>query len=406
MNELNLRKPILSALAFFIIASLLGLALRFAFVLEYPEWFMYRNVQHAHSHTALLGWLFAIYYLGIIHFFELDFERYKKLFYFLQVAVLGMLVSFPINGYSTISIIFSTAHIMLCFVFTYMIWKEKIARSRLSQLFLKTSLAFLCISTLGPLALGPLMSVGLKGTALYYGAIQFYLHFQFNGWFIFGGIAILLAIIEWKNIKLNEVKEMRFYKTLLIATILTFALAVTWSTPHWSIFLLNSIGVLVQLWALLLFIQLIRDLNIKEYIPKYTFLVFSVAMLAFFLKVFIQSIVVIPYFAEVSYMIRNFVIGFIHLLMLGCLSLFAFGFISIILRKSLSYIGTQIFIAGIVITELLLFGQGLMLWQELGFLSNYYLFISLGSAAIILGLIIIFFNLHKSTKPDNTYESF
>ncbi len=397
----SLKKPVLYSLLFFVLAALLGLSMRLAFVIEMPEWFMYKHVQHAHSHTAMLGWLFAGFYLGIVHFFGFEFKKFASLFWMLQGAVLGMLLTFPIMGYAALSLVFSTLHIILTYFFIYKIWKElkTCNRSNLAKLFLKASLIFLFLSTLGTWAIGPVVATGMKGSALYYGAIQFYLHFQFNGWFIFAALAIFFSLLDNVGIHINPIQGRRFFYLLVIATILTFALAISWSTPHIAIFLINSLGVLVQLFALFVFIKLIylQRSQIKKHLNSFTFNVLTISLVAFILKIIIQAVVVLPQMAEVSYTIRNFVIGFIHLLMLGCLSLFLFGIFNRVLPRRMSVSGTWIFIAGVIISEALLFIQGLMLWQEMGFMNHYYLFIAVGSGVMVVGIMVIVWTVGRGT---------
>lgn len=399
MKYKALKIPILASLLAFVIAAGLGLALRWAFVVDMPEWFNYRNIQHAHSHIALLGWLFGIFYLGIVHFLELNFNNYSRLYWLLQFSVVGMLITFPIIGYAPLSIFFSTAHIIFSYIFAYRIWNEGGVKMNKSYpvRFLKASLFYMVLSTIGTWALGPIMAMKLKGSALYYAAIQFYLHFQFNGWFVFAVIGILLLMCYQKGITFNSKKLYRFFIILTISTILTFALAITWSTPYLSIFLLNSIGVILQLIALVLFLHILRSKQreIKEAFSFYVYNILILSLLALILKIVVQAIVVIPYMAEISYTIRNFVIGFIHLLMLGCLSLFSFAFISTIVRRGLSSPGTWIFITGVVISEILLFAQGMMFWQGHGFMPSYYLILGLASALIFLGVLIITVKLWK-----------
>ncbi len=46
------------------------------------------------------------------------------------------------------------------------------------------------LSTLGVWSMAPLLANGLSGTEWYYWSIQFFLHFQFNGWFWFAALAL------------------------------------------------------------------------------------------------------------------------------------------------------------------------------------------------------------------------
>ena len=48
----------------FLIAALLGLVLRYAFIGEID--FNFRFLTHAHSHVAMLGWLYLLLYSFIV----------------------------------------------------------------------------------------------------------------------------------------------------------------------------------------------------------------------------------------------------------------------------------------------------------------------------------------------------
>ena len=391
MESTQLKYNVSLSLFFFCIAAALGLLMRAAFVVDLPEWIDYRNIRHTHSHVALLGWLFGIFFLAIIYIRNLDFSRYKTLYWLLQASVLGMLLTFPWLGYGSFSIFFLAIHIGLSYFFAFRLWRDlnKSKEKTLDILFLKSSLLFLVLSTLGTWALGPLSAMKMKGTAIYYAAIQFYLHFQFNGWFLFAMIGILLSLIRLHKIQLNIPTGQKFYRILVIATLCTYALSVTWSTPYFGIFMINSLGVILQLVALYLFIKLLNPhlTSIRQALPEKSLRFLTYALIALLIKTIIQTVVVIPAMAEVSYTIRNFVVGFIHLLMLGALSLFAISIISYKLKNSISPIGTWLFIIGFCLSETLLFGQGFMLWLNLGYLPSYHLALFVSSAIMFLGTV-------------------
>jgi len=402
MNQLHSDIPrfsIIVAIIFFAIAGVLGLYMRLAFVFDMPEWIQYRNIQHAHSHVALLGWLFAIYYIIIIKVFQLGWNNFAKLYWSIQGAVLGMLLTFPITGYAGLSIAFSTLHILLTYAFVY----QAARRLRVTQhgllptLFLRASLFLLVLSTVGTWALGPIISVGLKGSAWYYASIQFYLHFQFNGWLTFAVLAVLFCHMRSHHVSIRNRSGLLFFWTLIVGTIMTYALAITWSTPHSALFILNSLGVLIQLAAIVMFMGLIFKARsqMKEVFSSVGYTIVFLSFIAFFLKVALQSIVVIPAMAEISYTIRNLVIGFIHLLMLGGLTLFAFTMISDSLKISISTGGIRLFILGVITSELLLFGQGIMQWQGWGFLPYYYELVACASGIIVIGIVIILIRMWK-----------
>ena len=104
-------------------------------------------------------------------------------------------------------------------------------------------------------------------------------------------------------------------------------------------------------------------------------------------------VVLVPELAQMSHHIRNFVIGYIHLTMLGIITGFLFG--SALQSKILNSQNVvykraiQIFLIGFVATEILLFLQGFYLFFKLGMLPHYYLSLFIGSLPLALGLLMI-----------------
>ena len=147
------------------------------------------------------------------------------------------------------------------------------------------------LSTLGTWALGLIMNSPLKGSAWYYGAIQFFLHFQFNGWMIFGLLAVLIRMLDQWQISFNRSQMNRFYQLLVISCPLTFALAVTWSTPDTWIFWLNAIGLMLQFGALWYFVVIIRRVKvaIRSRIRTETYYLWILAAITLFLKILITG---------------------------------------------------------------------------------------------------------------------
>src|SRR5690606_8046537 len=88
-------------------------------------------------------------------------------------------------------------------------------------------------------------------------------------------------------------------------------------------------------------------------------------------KVLIQLVVVIPFIAVISYTIHNYVIAFIHLIMLGSIT---FTISALLLQKELlplnriAKAGWVVLALGFLLTEFILFGQGTLLWMGAGFI--------------------------------------
>lgn len=387
-----------SALLYFLVAAILGLLMRYARLGDLPEFLDYRHIRHAHSHVALLGWLYAGLFLFIVYLYKLTSPIYSKLFWISQLCVLVMLIGFPIQGYKFFSIAALTIFIFQSYYFILCVFKDvRNQPEDQSKVFLWTSLVFLFLSSLGTWALSIMMATSLKGSAWYYGAIQFYLHFQFNGWLVFAVIALLVKFLNSKGIDFQVKQLRRFYWWLLVSAFITFAIAVTWSTPLSVLFYINSLGVLIQLIALVYFLGLLRGVSdkIREAFDAKVYMLMYISLISFILKIVIQTCVVIPYVATISYTIRNFVVGFIHLLMLGCISLFLIALYQDISKAKYST-GLNIFILGLLLSEFMLFLQGLFLWASLGFLPLYYELLFIFSILMPVGLIMYIYKLKKT----------
>lgn len=399
ISDLRMSTAFFWSLLFFGVASLLGVALRLAFSFDFPDWFSFTNVRHAHSHLALLGWLFAAFILAIIRIWKLDWNEFRNLYIIMQVAVLGMAVTFPFMGYATASILFTTMHLLTAYAVVLKIWRNVRGANGLSSLLLKTAVVFFCLSTLGVWALGPMMVLA-KGSVLYYASVQWYLHFMFNGWMIFSLLAILFRWLDNHNCIYNRRRAKLFYFSLVTSTILTFALAVTWSTPVDIIFYINSFAVLLQLIAFVILARILTPLRgyFESKVDRFGRNLIYLSLLALILKVCIQAAVVLPTIAKVSYTIKNFVVGFIHLLMLACLTLFLLAFALQYFTRKISHTGTWVLIFGIVMTEFLLFYQGLMIWLGRGFLDHYYRLMSLGSVMLAGGIWWVAVYFYKQNR--------
>lgn len=395
------KKLVIVCLLNFLVAALMGLALRFSFIESIG--LNYRYLTHAHSHIAMLGWVYLMLYVFIIHYFVPEKKPiYNRLFWLTQFAVIGMMFSFPFQGYGVISITFSTLHIVCSYYFVYLIWKHHKTKSVVTTLLLRASLLFMLLSTVGVWCLGPAVGMLGKASAFYQIAIQFFLHFQFNGWFLIVVIAIFFHLLNVKNSKLFR----QFFWLLILSTILTFSLPVQWFAPHNALLWINGIGIILQVVTLYMFLKIIKP-KLETLIKKETKLLFYLlhfAILCFILKVLFQLLSILPEFSQVVYEHRNFVIGFIHLLMLGVISGFLFSFIlkqDLLSSSRTLYLGIFSFLLGFILTEILLLIQGFKFYFGSGMLSNYYMFLFLFSILLPLGILLLLLNIITHKKESD-----
>lgn len=390
----------------FLVAAVMGLLMRFSFLFPLKS-INYIYLLHAHSHVAMLGWVYLMIYVLVVHFFipkdKSQKQIYNQLFWITEFSVIGMMISFPIQGYALFSIVFSTLHILLSYVFCWLVWRDCSNNRICDKRLLQTAILFMLFSTFGVWCLGPTINMLGKHSSFYQIAIQFFLHFQFNGWFLFAVLALFLK--QFKN-KI-AVNEFRIFSTLLIiATLLTVAFPVSWYIKSSILNAINTVGVLLQLVSFVYFYRMLKpQINqFKTNLDATTKLVYSLGLWSLFLKIGIQLMLVIPDLAEVSHQIRNWVIGFIHLTTLGIITGFLLGIlIQNKLLPSHSYwfrIGIKSFFLGYVMTEILLFLQGIFFYRNKGLIFGYYESVFGASIFIIIGLILMITSILKTKKQE------
>jgi len=381
----------------------MGLFLRFVFV--FPVGINFRYLMHAHSHVAMLGWVYLMLFSFIVHYFiPKPSKAYSRLFWITEIAVVGMMLSFPFQGYAAISITFSTLHIFCSYYFFRLVWKDQAGNDLPERALLKTALLFMLLSTIGIWCLGPAVATMGNQSAFFNIAIQFFLHFQFNGWFLFAVLAIFFKLLSRLGHKIDLKKFKWFFRSLIFATILTMALPVSWYAFHPILLWINGLGILFQLAAAVFFVILLKPIW-PFFLPQISVLaklMLGFALICFALKIGMQTTSLFPEIAQLSAQIRNFVIGFIHLLMLGVITGFLFAFLLqnkfINPESKLVKWGIASFLTGFLSTELLLFIQGGMYYFGIGSIPHYYPGLFVFSAFLAVGILLIATSVFRNFK--------
>jgi hypothetical protein len=256
---------------------------------------------------------------------------------------------------------------------------------------LQSGLFYLVISSIGPFATGPLAAMGKAGTPLYYNAIYFYLHFQYNGFFSLVIFAVLAAILERKGLMMHG---KQFFMLSNFACILTFFLSVLWNRPHPIFYILGGIGAVLQIVAIWFLLKDFSRLQIsKSFIP----VVFKLAILALIIKVWLQLFSALPAVADMAFATRNFIVAYLHLVLLGFITFFSFGFI-LIKCKSLLFLKSRVpmvlFILTFIVTQILLVMQAIFSWWMIK-IPYFSFLIFISSIAFPVSLFLIFVRIFK-----------
>lgn len=298
-----------TACGFLVVTAALGSLLRWQMVSPVAG-LNYHYFLHAHSHVAFLGWVFnAFFALALLHFAEPgDLPAFRRLFIVAQLAVVGMLISYPLQGYGTASIAFSTLHMACSAVFAWKLWRRNRA-SAAAHGHLRTALAFMAVSGLGPLTLGPLAALGLRDSPAYLLAIYFYLHCQYNGWFMF----FLQALVFQDATGKSAADGRRALVWLGAGAVLTLALSALWLHPPAWVRAMAAAGGAAQLVGC---VYLVRGLRGRPWFAGAGRWLAGLALAGFLLKHALQAASAWPGLAALVNH-RFTVIAFLHLVFLG-----------------------------------------------------------------------------------------
>lgn len=400
---MNLHAHIRIALFYFLVVASLGCLLRLFVLVDIPA--TYRFLVHTHSHIALLGWVYVAL-TSLLYKLYLEKEKitklYNRIFWFTQITILGMLISFPFHGYAAFSILFSTLFLIASYFFAWLFLKKTSSESK--QLFsyklAKTSILFMVFSSIGPWALGAIMTT-LGSTSIWYKlAIYFYLHFQYNGWFIIGLLSVLFYFLEKFGFFVPKKLQKQWLWLLVSSVLVTYFLSTLWLKPSLIIYFLAAIGAILQtilFIKIFLWIQPIWNSFSKKLVSGVSIMLLFAGVLLV-IKIDMQLLSAIPYFAMLAYHTLDFVIGYLHLVFLGVVTISLFAFLKqmglLNLPKTLFYFYLLAFLS----TEVLLFFKGIAIWLHLPIPEYYYFYLIMGSLLFPIAIIVLILYQWKKTK--------
>ena len=267
----------------------------------------------------MLLWLILQYFPVLAQ--KVAVHHWRNISVLLFLSAYGMLASFPFQGYGAVSITFSTISVFASYYLAFVIWQaSKELEPSIPIRFLKAGTFYLVLSSIGPFATGPLLAMGKGGSTLYFDAIYFYLHFQYNGWFTFVILSVLISIIERKK---KGAHSKKIYFLLNASCAPAFLLSTLWHQPNLSFYLIGGVAALLQVVA---FFYLLNDfLKLKEKASFENNLI-KLGLFALGLKLLLQALSALPAIANLAFENRNFVIAYLHLVMLGFISLLSIAF--------------------------------------------------------------------------------
>ena len=356
----------ISLINLLIVASL-GVTLRYKILYSLP-FVDQKHLLHGHSHFAFAGWITqAIMALLVSYLVKQpgagNYKKYSWLLYANLVTAYGMLIAFPIEGYGLFSIIFSTASILVSYAFAFFYWRDlnKLGRGLAAHVWFKAAVLFYALSSLGAFALTIMMVAKVIHQNWYLAAEYFYLHFQYNGWFFFACMGLLTAFVSRNTVSENILRKIFWLFAFAIGP--AYFLSALWmDIPVW-VYILVIIAAIAQIIGWLWFVSLFKKnwdlLRPKISIAsKYILACSAVALTA---KLFLQLASTIPSLSDLAFGFRPIVIGYLHLVLLGVITLFILGSMfseDYFYDNKRNVTGVFIFAGAVILNEALLMIQG------------------------------------------------
>lgn len=398
-----------------LIVALIGLLMRYKIGFEFP-YFNQKNLQHSHSHFAFSGWISHTLMVLMIAFLEKkgirqkasgnSFLNYNKILSANLICAYGMLIFFIIQGYGTFSIFFSTASIVVSYIFSWYFLKDLklISSEDLSKNWFKGAILFNILSSFGTFALAYMMITKNIHQEEYLASIFYYLHFQYNGWFFFACMGLLFSFLNIKSAENPFYKNT--FKLFFISCIPAYFLSTLWlNLPVW-LYTLTLIAGFIQTyaWFRFSFIIVKTKRNLLENYPFFLRYILLFIGFAASIKLLLQLGSTIPVLSELAFGFRPIVIAYLHLVLLAIISLFILFYIfanHLIMVNSKIKFGIITFSIGVLLNEIILAVQGIASFSYTVIpYANEMLF---GVAVIlILGIgITTFYSIIKTKKHYN-----
>jgi hypothetical protein len=344
------------------VVACLGALMRYKIAFAFPH-FDQKNIQHAHSHFAFAGWvsqLLMIYMVHLISTATHRIHRYQQILVANLALAYGMLISFSIQGYGTVSITLSTLSILLSFYFAYCYWQDLRGHPTVVQKqWFQLALVCNILSSAGTFVLAWMMAAKSFGQHMYLASLYWYLHFQYNGWFFFACMGLFVQYLHRVTGKTISINVWR----LLGGSVLpAYGLSTLWLPLPWWIYLLIVIASFAQFAGWILFLKEVLSSSLTSKLFPLAKLLLIYLAIACTLKFSLQLGSVIPAVSKFAFGFRPVVIAYLHLVLLAITSMFLLSYAVLAgyipftkpIRQAL-----LLFAAGVMLNEMLLGIQGI-----------------------------------------------
>lgn len=362
MMTFNASKWTKTTLYGLLVVAFLGALMRYKIAFEFP-FFNQKNLQHGHSHFAFSGWVSQMLMIFLVHLIRQStsrLQRYRQILILNLALAYGMLFSFMMQGYGSVSIALSTASILLSFYFAYCYWKDLRNNPAVIQKFwFAIALACNLLSSAGTLVLAWMMATKSFDQHTYLASLYWYLHFQYNGWFFFSCMGLFVQYFH----HLTGISITKNVGLLLGASVLpAYGLSTLWLPLPWWLYLIIVLASITQFAGWMLFLkQTVSKKYYSTLVPLARWLLIYL-VIASTLKICLQLGSVIPAVSKFAFGFRPVVIAYLHLALLAITTIFLLTYSLLkefIPGNRLIRQGIILFAAGVLLNEGVLGIQGI-----------------------------------------------
>ncbi|AZB29653.1 hypothetical protein [Chryseobacterium balustinum] len=388
----------------FFVVSAVGVMMRYNMAFSLSG-FNHKFMQESHSHFAFYGWVSAGIFLFVTKYLSENFKKinlakYQYLMICNQIGSYGMLFTFLYGGYFWLSIVFASIALFTGFAYFIFLLIDTKSNENPEIIWLKSGAFFATFSAIGIFGLAYFSSKKEEFDVLFRASTYFYLHYQYNGFFLFSCIGLLLISLKKIGIEINEKLNKTIFYLLFFGCFFGYGLSVLWiemNSVLYGFFVLISV---IQFFGAIPFLNWIRKTNIfkrQNFIQKLLLCVFG---FAFILKFILQSLSVIPSLGIFAFSNINIVIAYLHLVLLMGVSLFLVWRIlqnrMIKLNLVLKF-SVLLMVFGIICNEFILALSGIFSIFYIPFLSSKY-WLLFASVVIMISILTFIRSLKIENK--------
>ena len=347
----------------------MGVILRSKILFELPG-IDYNHLLKVHSNFAFEGWVSLALMILLVYGLLSDSQKNKMVYKFVFIGTFAtawaLIFTFALGKVADFTSYILTVFIFISYVFSWVFIKDirKTEVNRTVKLLSISAIICAVLSSGGPFFLTYLFATKSLNAVLYRDTLFSYLHLQYNGFFTLSVLALLFNKVQSKLSERTN-RDIHRFAVLIASSILpSMFISYDWAGPNTIIHAIAYIGSILSLLSLGLFIPIFGQMKklFREIHPLLRF-IWMVSIASFMAKMFFQSFTIINFIGNPIFGDRPIIMGFLHLVFLGFVTLFLLYYIGqegiLNIKKSITKIALLIFTIGIIVNIALLLTQGL-----------------------------------------------